>query len=533
MGPQPSSAVAAWLRVLHSDDELAGIGIPSISPMMPWSKDPALVTVFRPASPSVGNGWTANAAVSHVGTLLQFGLKHTSREGRIPMSRIIIGLLAMAAVAGAEKRPVLSIEPREALVDEIAAIRASGLAPDARYTLRASMVDANGRVWRSETPFRANGSGSFDFGRNPSPEAVMRPFWAMQLAPDTPPERRAPPRFARPTAGCFEVHLEVAEGQATLASATAKRCMTKPEVSVSEVREHGLVGRIYEPKSPGRHAAILVLTGSNGGIPDHHAGLLASRGYVTFALAYFRVDPLPKDLLEIPIEYFETAIEWLRARKSVDPSRLGIIGNSKGGELAVLLPALERNVFRAAVALAPSAYVWEGAIRDPAVTGIASIKSNRSSWSYHGKPLPFVTKVITADTKRRIQQDGSVDTIEFYRPALDDETALAPARIPVENIATPLLLVSSSGDRMWPSSIQAEQVCTAVRRLKRICDHLQYEEAGHLILEPWLPVAYGIFPAGPGRWDKASLGGTAEGTAHAEAESWPKILRFFDDYLGR
>jgi dienelactone hydrolase len=292
------------------------------------------------------------------------------------------------------------------------------------------------------------------------------------------------------------------------------------------------MGRLYEPAASGRRPAILVLTGSNGGIPDHHAALLAARGYVTLALAYFRIDPLPQDLVEIPLEYFEKGIEWLRARKSVDESKLGVIGISKGGELAVLLPAYFPKTFRAAVALAPSAYVWEGGVRDPNARGLASIKPNRSSWSYRSKPLPFLPKVITPETKLRIEREGSVDTIEFYKPALDEKAAVKAARIPVERIGAAMLVISSLADRMWPSSVQAEEVCAVMRRNYGSCEHLRYEEASHLIFEPWFPVTYGVQPARPGRWDKASIGGTAEGSAMAAADSWPKILDFFAHYLG-
>jgi hypothetical protein len=60
---------------------------------------------------------------------------------------------------------------------------------------------------------------------------------------------------------------------------------------------------------------------------------------------------------------------------------------------------------------------------------------------------------------------------------------------------------------------------------------VEYPDASHIIVEPWLPVAYGTFPAQAGRWDRISLGGTAPGAAHASADSWPKILRFFENQL--
>lgn len=445
--------------------------------------------------------------------------------------RISILLLFAVIATAAASEPNLRVDPAEALADEAVAIRASGLEPTHSYTLRASAVDGNGRTFRSETPFSADTAGAFDSSKLGSAIDQMHPFWSMQISPETPPEKRPPPKFILPVSGCYAVHIEVTENTTTLASTSARRCVTAPGVSVTEVHDRGLLGRLYGPSGPAPHPAILVLTGSNGGIPDNHAALLASRGYVTLALAYFRVAPLPLDLVEIPIEYFETAIQWLKSRNSVDPTRVGVIGISKGGELAVLLSALEPHVFRAAVGIAPSAYVWEGGVRNPAVTGRASMKPNRSSWSYRGKPLPFVPKTITQETQRTIDTQGSVDMIEFYLPSLKITEALAKARIPVEHITNPVLLVSSTGDRFWPSSIQAQQVCATMNEHKLSCEHLQYDGAAHILTESWLPALYGIYPARKGRWDRASLGGTAEGTAEASADSWPKILRFFEANL--
>ena len=41
------------------------------------------------------------------------------------------------------------------------------------------------------------------------------------------------------------------------------------------------------PPGSERHPAVLVAEGSNGGVPSRPAAWLASRGFVTLALAYF------------------------------------------------------------------------------------------------------------------------------------------------------------------------------------------------------------------------------------------------------
>ena len=77
---------------------------------------------------------------------------------------------------------------------------------------------------------------------------------------------------------------------------------------------------------------------SRGSVPEDRAALLASKGFVTLALAFFGVDQLPKVLFEnmimimvlitflllipqiysdLDLEYFERALDWVLAREEV------------------------------------------------------------------------------------------------------------------------------------------------------------------------------------------------------------------------
>src|SRR4029453_14100268 len=77
---------------------------------------------------------------------------------------------------------------------------------------------------------------------------------------------------------------------------------------------------------------MIVLPGSQGGVPGpgNHPGGLASHGYVVLALAYFNAEGLPPLLQNIPLEYFATAVDWLKSQASVDPGRIGVFGPSRG-----------------------------------------------------------------------------------------------------------------------------------------------------------------------------------------------------------
>jgi dienelactone hydrolase len=69
--------------------------------------------------------------------------------------------------------------------------------------------------------------------------------------------------------------------------------------------------------------------------------VLAAHGYAVLSLAYFNytspVDntSLPSSLHLIPVEYFGKAIEWLKSQPGIDPERIGLIGTSIGGTVAL------------------------------------------------------------------------------------------------------------------------------------------------------------------------------------------------------
>jgi dienelactone hydrolase len=80
------------------------------------------------------------------------------------------------------------------------------------------------------------------------------------------------------------------------------------------VREGGLVGTFFRPSTPGPHPAVIVLGGSDGGLREGSAAVIARQGYATLALAYFGVGPLPPELVEVPVEGHRLAESPARRR---------------------------------------------------------------------------------------------------------------------------------------------------------------------------------------------------------------------------
>ncbi|HUD01345.1 MAG TPA: acyl-CoA thioester hydrolase/BAAT C-terminal domain-containing protein, partial [Rhabdochlamydiaceae bacterium] len=276
----------------------------------------------------------------------------------------------------------------------------------------------------------------------------------------------------------------------------------------------------YLPVSDHPLPVIITLSGSNGGISESRAKLLASEGFATLALGYFGIGGLPSNLENIPLEYFKTAIDWLRAHPAIDRNHIGLYGVSRGAELSLILGTVYPDSIHAIAAAVPSSVVY-GAMNHPKLP----------AWTYQGKPIapsaPFAASVI--ETGEDLGQDAEhpLRTTSQFLEGMKDKKAYERAKIPVEKITCPILLISGGDDGMWPSSIFAKQIEQRLheKNASISIQHLHYPNAGHQIGIPGLssgslyfhPIAYKWF----------SMGGTAEADEAASQDSWEKLVAFF------
>jgi pimeloyl-ACP methyl ester carboxylesterase len=98
------------------------------------------------------------------------------------------------------------------------------------------------------------------------------------------------------------------------------------------------------------------------------------------------------------------------------------MGHSRGGELALLLGATYPAAVNGLIALVPSSKVEAGLTADGQET-------SESAWTLHNRPLPSIP-------------------------------------IPVERIDGPVLLVSGTDDRLWPSSDATDAITTRLHQAR-------------------------------------------------------------------
>jgi dienelactone hydrolase len=398
-------------------------------------------------------------------------------------------------------------------MDEVLDIQVSGLRPGQRVTLRSTMKDSAGRTWSAEAVFAADDLGRVTPAREASLGGSYTGVDAMGLI--TSMDRSDQPgtaTYAPPGLGIIPTTLIVVGDNGTIDSVTIARRFLATGISETHVHEQGgPIGTLFLPTRERRVAGVLVLGGSEGGNSDSHvAAQLASRGYATLSLAYFGLDSLPRELDEIPLEYFIRAITYLAAHPRVDPTAIAIIGTSKGAEAALLVAAHDARV-RAVVAYSPSSVAW---------SCICS-GAGHSSWTLGGLAVPAIppgrNPSVTAVPGQPLRP------AVHYRYRMRDPEAVARAVIHVEQIKGPIMLVAGDADDLWPSGEMARQI--RARRSAVGADRrditLIYPAAGHRITKAYLPAGATRIAGG-----RIETGGTPRANSAAQADAWPRVLRF-------
>ncbi|MEP7359170.1 MAG: DUF2141 domain-containing protein, partial [Anaerolineales bacterium] len=92
----------------------------------------------------------------------------------------------------------------------------------------------------------------------------------------------------------------------------------------TDLRENGLYGELYVPAHKGPLPLVIAIGGSEGGldIMSSYAVPFAQHGYAVLALAWWKEPGLPLTLENVPLEYFDRAIAWAKARPEVAPERI-------------------------------------------------------------------------------------------------------------------------------------------------------------------------------------------------------------------
>ncbi len=298
----------------------------------------------------------------------------------------------------------------------------------------------------------------------------------------------------------------------------------------TDVRTQGLAGILFTPQD-GPCPGVLLLGGSEGGLHEDDAALLAGHGFTVLALAYFGTAGVPARLVRIPVEYFGTALRYLASHEQVRGQGLGVVGASFGGQAALLAGAMFPEV-AAVVSLAGSGVVTQGIDGDTANGDFLHIMDTEvAPWTWRDTPLPFIANPATPAVRRQVDAGEPVVMRAAFAHGMQDTQRLAAATIPVERIRGAVLLISAGDDQQWPCAALSD---IALRRLTDhqhpfFHQHLRNPAAGHgICVPPFRPTTETIVP-GPGI--RLALGGTPAETATAQHAAWTATIAFLTAHL--
>lgn len=188
---------------------------------------------------------------------------------------------------------------------------------------------------------------------------------------------------------------------------------------------------------------------------------------------------------EVPLETFQPALDFLAG----EHKRLAVLGTSKGAEAAMLLAANDPRISVVA-ALSPSSVIWAnvGAGLD------GESYPYRSSWTHHGRPVPFVPYDETW-----IPDSDPPAYLRLYQQSLRAFPAqVAQAAIPVDRITAEVLLAAVTDDQVWPSAQFVNDIVTRRANHGLQTRFVIQDDAGHAIRLPGEPAPTGGIPMARG-----------------------------------
>jgi dienelactone hydrolase len=444
----------------------------------------------------------------------------------LPLIVMVLSCLTFFLLRG---NPKIQVNPTRALFDEPVEIIVSNLASHQQIIIEALRNEKDNSILLSRAVFEADDKGFVNVAAQ-SPVSgsyngidPMGLFWSMTLVDKA---------TSHQTLQNDEVSLSVFSQDKLLAQKTIYRLPVSPDVEERDIHDQGVVGTLLYPKTMKSSPGIIVVTGSSGGIPKTLARLLASHGYAVLALGYFGVEGLPSNLENIPLEYFQNAMQWFKKQPQVNSDKVALLGGSYGGELVLLLASTFPKEMNAVVAYVPSGLVYGGIP-----------EMNKPAWTYKSAPIPFMPFLATEEIFSAIKEGK----VPFHKGTVEDpqqptllylyglekfSDAIESSMIPVENIRCPILILSGEDDKLWPSTLYGNLVMERLEKRGSTIErkHIHFSGAGHLFELPYVPSApRPYYHPIVKLW--CTMGGTAEGNARAGKESWSETLSFLKQYL--
>ena len=302
------------------------------------------------------------------------------------------------------------------------------------YNINAPMNWSENTLWQSEAIFLSDSNGIVSLKNSPSKGGDYTGIRAMGLfeslkAVTIVNKKHISELKNLPLNDVVSFRISVLSNGKLLAKTTFNRFYKKYNINHYDILRDGWQGRLFYDEDKNKKPAIIVLSGSEGGIEkaQNIAMMLSNQGFVTLAISYFGMNNQKSSLDRIPLENLEEALKYLQKLTFVDSTKIGIYGRSKGAEYSLLFLTRYGGI-KCAVLNSPSDRVYEGLRRKR--------NSKHSSWTYSEKEISYKPFKIKEFIINRLIKKSSIDDSGV---------------MDIENVTCPLLLIASTKDEIWDS----------------------------------------------------------------------------------
>lgn len=229
---------------------------------------------------------------------------------------------------------------------------------------------------------------------------------------------------------------------------------------VLNVKDHGFRGDLYACDS-NHDKVIIVFIGSEGSLIS--AGLIAERfselGCSALALYYFGGEGLPQQRAQIPMEFVEKALAYLKEYEDGRYKKMGTYGTSIGSMLALEAAILFPEISTVIVA-SPTHIVTEGFATRTKMTG-------NSFLTYRGKDIEFCS---------------IPENMKMYAMFQTAYSTMKKGELEVEKIKGKLLFIASEKDEAWPAIESINKMEKRLENQHFVYEHraIIYKDASHL-----------------------------------------------------
>lgn len=275
---------------------------------------------------------------------------------------------------------------------------------------------------------------------------------------------------------------------------------------VKEIPLDDINAKLFMKETEKAVGVMIHLAGEPGieGI-EINAKLLASKGIATVALPFCHYGSLPTEFKEIPLENILQSIDYIKTLNNIDGQRIGLIGGTRGAELALKIASMRDDV-KILVASNPCDVINQSVVKQ--------LTTSKSSWSYNNQPVIF-SKVKKLEVFKlylnRIFSKRSFSMKHVYQHEHQ--------MIDISKISAKTLLLAGRHDERWQSEKMAKRIQNTLK-----CEMKLYD-AGQILGGP------GCLPTTAFEHLSFGLGGTCEGNGISQNRSWHDIIQFIKTEL--